>query len=339
MSIEPSSVLTSILYRAAAVASSLARSGRAAGRLARFLALTRVLHNRLTGGSTNDLIRGHLRRIFPELDSEGLESVIKGYWTKHQKNLVALFHTRRLGRDDMPRVVRWRNRQLLDDALERGKGVLLLVPHYGDERTLHILLAMHGYPMHAISSRYLDQPAFVRQAKLMVAREWHHVAFPDQSPRWMYRALGRGEIIHIAPTAYGGPGGTWIESFGLPILTSSTPYRLHKRTGCSLLVGTNTQLPRMRYQIELERLEQPEDSRHLNRLTAEIAESKAREQPQQYEWLHLVIRHRETNTIRRLGYVPRREQVLEAEAIPEDSSPGNIASMEEVLRALRHPEN
>jgi KDO2-lipid IV(A) lauroyltransferase len=293
-----------------------------------------MLHHRLTGSATGKLIREHLRRIFPRMDEEGIESVVRGYWTKHQKNLVALFHTRRLVRDDMPRVVQWRNRHLLEDALDKGRGVLLLVPHYGDERTLHILLAMHGYPIHAVSSRYLDQPAFVRKAKLRVASQWHHVAFPDQSPRWMYRTLGRGEIIHIAPTAYGGPKGTWVESFGLPILTSSTPYRLYDRTGCSLLVAFNTQLTRMRYEIELQPVQPPTDAEHLNRLTAKITERKARELPQQYEWLHLVIRHRETNTIRRLGYVPGSERVLEEASVPEDGSPSNTATLEQVLQAL-----
>jgi lauroyl/myristoyl acyltransferase len=208
--------------------------------------------------------------------------------------------------------------------------VLLLVPHFGDERSLHILLAIAGYRMHVLSSRYADAPEFIQKARLSVSRKWHHVAFPDEHVSWLYDAIKQGDVVQISPTAWGGPGGHWVDSFGVPILASSTPIRVARSTGCRMLVAYNRSLPGMKYCISFQRFD-PEnlDFRGTRQLFAAY-ESIAGMYPEQYNWMTLVIRHRETNTIARLGYIPKEESVLEAEAVHEDWDPLNIQDFQSV---------
>ena len=285
----------------------------------------------------NSVYLGHLSRVFPRKSPYRLRRLLKEYWRVHQRALLGLFYSGRFTRENTPEIVRWENRDILDEAVNEGKGVLLLVPHFGDERTLHILLAISGYSMHVISSRYSDAPRILREARLSVSRRWHHVAFPDEPLNWIYDAIDKGEIIQISPTGWGGKKGHWVESFGVPVLASSTPVRLAKSTGCRLLIAYNRALPGMKYKIAFHRFD-PEslDVSGTGQLFREF-EAIAKQYPEQYNWMNLVIRHRETNTIMRLGSIPPEESVVETAAIRTDWDPANIMDFQTVSSISASP--
>ncbi len=316
-------------YRAVAGASALMRGRRGSVVLIGILGMLRSISSSFGNSPMNALIDAHLQRIFRSRGTSWRQRVIKDHWKRHQSNMVALFNTGRMKPQDLEEYVEWKDRYLLDEALATKRGVMLLVPHFGDEKTLHILLAMAGYPVSVISSRYSEAPEFVQRAKLRVGQRWHHVGFPDENPRWMFDTLKKGEILHIAPTGYGGPRGSWVTSFGVPVLASSAPYRLHRRTGCRMLLAYNRILPGMRYRIELELFEPETDGSDFTQRLYSCIERKVIEAPEQYDWTLLLIRHRESNTISRLGHIPRDERELERMAVPEDSDPAAISNLAE----------
>jgi lauroyl/myristoyl acyltransferase len=295
-------------------------------RLAGLLAAVRYAGNR----GRNETYLGHLARIFPDSTEADLKRVLKAYWRVHQRAFLGLFHSRRFNEDYIRGRVESGSLDVLDRAVDHGRGVLLLVPHFGDERTLHILLAIMGYRMHVISSRYEGAPDVLREARLSVSMKWHNVAFPDQPLRWLYEALGRGEIVQVSPTGYGGVKGHWVKSFGVPVLASSTPVRVARSTGCRLVIGYNSVLPEMRYNMEFQDFRP--DSLDVSATAGVFSrfEQLGRKHPDQYNWMNLVIRHRETNTIARLGRIPPLEKELEAQTVPSDWDPATIADPQTV---------
>jgi KDO2-lipid IV(A) lauroyltransferase len=334
MTPERGSLLASGYYGAVGAASWVLRGRFGSRVLVGILSLIRRLQSGLAGSGDSHLIRGHLERAFPGREEAWYRDVISGFWWRHQAMMVALFATRRMGPDDLDEYLELHGRNHLDAALSSGRGVMLLVPHFGDERTLHILLAMAGYPVSVISSRYPEARPLVRRARLKASLRWNRVGFPDQSPRWLFETLRKGGILHIAPTGYGGPRGTWVKSFGVPVLASSSPYRLWKRSGCRMLIAYNRILPDMTYSMELQPFApNPDGSDFTPRLFGRF-EERAREFPAQYDWMHLVIRHRETNTIARTGRIPPDERELERLAVPEDSDPFLVADPKS-LKGLR----
>jgi KDO2-lipid IV(A) lauroyltransferase len=302
--------------------------------LAGFMSLLRRTGGALSPSSSSGMYSGHMARIFPDLDETSRKGVVRGFWRTHQRAMLGLFACDRYPAEAMLDRVEWSGRDMLDEALSRGRGVLLLVPHFGDERTLHILLAMAGYPVHVISSGYEDAPGVVRRARLEATRKWHHMGLAGENPRWMYDALGRGDIVQFAPTAYGGPRGTWVELFGAPVLVPSAPARLGGSTGCAMVLGVNHALPGLRYRLEFlpfsPGMEEPGFSSELSGMMEELG----RKHPDQYNWMTYCIRHRETNTIFRTGSVPADERELEALSVPGDSSPELVRSLREVKEAL-----
>lgn len=273
------------------------------------------------------LLRNHFKRIFPDLDEAGAARLVREYWRRHNRHTVDLFHLERFVPGMLDNAVEWRGREHLDGALEDGRGVLLLVPHFGDERSMHILMGMAGYPVEVISSRYLGDGEIPRRARLAVGARWNTLHFPDENPRWMYRSLADNRIVHYSPTAYGGPTGVWVEMFGVPDLVPSTPWKLSNRTGCRTIFGMCFVLPGMRFRIEFEPMELPDDMEWFTELVMRRVERCGLEHPEQYDWKNLVIRHRESNTILRTGGIPRHEEELERLAVPRDEDPENIPEL------------
>lgn len=291
--------------------------------LQRFTDIAAGMRHRMSSGSSS-LYEEHLRRVFPHSDEPFIKNTLSTYWKTHERNLLALFFLADRKKNDVLERVAWRNRDLLDKAVERGMGVLLLVPHYGDERGLHVILGMAGYTVHVVTSRYSDMPVYCRKCRLAPGEKWNIMHFPDENPRWMYRTLQAGGIIHYGSTAYGGPGGTWISSFGVPVLVPSAPWKLWKRTGCSVLQASCSHTPGMGWEISLRNLSTPADRKEFAAAAGAAAEELARSNPGQYEWKNLAIRHRESNTIARIGRIPVDERELEQAALPEDGNPETI---------------
>lgn len=294
-----------------------------------FLTRLRGVSDRRSG-----LLKSHFRRIFSKLDETAVNGLVREYWHRHNRHTVDLFHLEHFAPGLLEKTVEWSGREHLDEALGKGGGILLLVPHFGDERSMHILMGMAGYPVEVISSRYLGDGEIPRMARLAVGARWNTLHFPDENPRWMYRTLSENHILHYSPTAFGGPTGIWLEMFGVPDLVPSTPWKLFSRTGCRVIFGSCFVLPGMRFRIELEPLELPDHQTGFTESVMRRVERCGLEHPGQYDWKNLVIRHRESNTILRTGEIPHREEVLEKLAVPGDENPENIPDLEK-LRTLR----
>ena len=317
-------------YSIAGFTAKICRGPLSSELLVWFLSGIRFIQDSVGSNALNGNYIAHFKRIFPDKPESWRKNLLHHYWKKHQRAFTALFRTAYMKPENISKRIKWINRNFLENAVADGKGVLLLAPHFGDERTLHILLAMSGFQMNVLSSRYEDAPGNVRKARLKITKKWHHMGFPDENPRWIYEKLKNGEIVQIAPTAYGGSKGLWVKSFGVPVLVPSSPFRIQKATGCRMIIAWNHTLSYGCYRIEFEDF-YPTGSINENaqKLFCRI-EEYAGKNPDQYEWMTLAIRHRETNTIKRLGFFPSDEKELEEKAIPEDSNPCFIQKFVEI---------
>lgn len=324
-------VLSSFYYRFISLFVKLANKGSRVERISNMVSSLRGA----VSSSRNNLYTAHLKRIFPDKDKAWRNGVLSGYWRVHERNLFALFYLKNKVYADLENNISWTGREHLEEAVAKGKGVLLLVPHFGDERSLHVLLGMEGYPVDVITSKYSDMPNYARECRLGIGRKWNNLHFPDENPRWMYRTLQAGRIIHYASTAYGGPGGTWITNFGVPVLVPSAPWKLWKRTGCAVILASCSQTPDMGFSLHFTPIDPPEDRIAFSAVVGGATEKLASSHPSQYEWKNLLIRHKETNTIVRTDRIPVDERELEQLAEYADADPSRVLPLEGILSSLR----
>ncbi|WP_445116189.1 lysophospholipid acyltransferase family protein [Acinetobacter sp. WZC-1] len=120
------------------------------------------------------------------------------------------------------------------EALARGKGLVLIVPHFGTWEIMNCWFAQ--YTQMTIMYKPIkndDADRFVRQAR---SREQAHLVPTDESGvRQIFRALKQGGTTVILPDHTPHTGGDMIEYFGIPLASSGLSAKLIQKTGASVL--------------------------------------------------------------------------------------------------------
>jgi len=242
----------------------------------------------------------YLREALPHLPETERREILRQFWIDHEKSFLELFLIPTLTKGNIDDFVQFDGLEVLDECLALGRGVVLAVPHFGNPRFLHIALAIKGYPMNVISSRYEEASDRVRQILLGPSLRWHKVGHPDTSPRWMFAALRQNEILQISPTAFGSSKGCWITFLGGRTIVSTSPVRLALSTGAALVPGFISRLQGHRHRIEIKaplELKHDNDRERIVQSTTEnlmkIVEQYAARYPDQFSWMWFVIRRQQ----------------------------------------------
>lgn len=248
----------------------------------------------------------YLREALPQLTEDDRREILKRFWIDHEKSFLELFIASTLTKDNLSEFVEFQGLEILDECLEAGKGVVLSAPHFGNSRLLHISLAVKGYQMNVISSRYEEASERVRNIILEPSLKWHNVGYPDMSPRWMFDALKRNEILQISPTAFGASKGCWTRFLGGRVLVSSSPVRLALSTGAALVPAFMFRLDDDRHRVEIcppLSIEHADDKQQTidenTRRLIEVVERYTAKYPEQFYWMWFVIRRQQAE-----GLVP-----------------------------------
>ena len=176
---------------------------------------------------------------------------------------------------------------LIEAALAKGRGAIMLTPHLGCWE----VSAQYFSRRHPITVLY-SPPKMQGIEPLMLrarTREGMKSVPPDLSGlRAMLRALRSGEAVGILPDQVPGVGqGEWSGFFGRPAYTMTLVVRLAEKTDAPVLLGYAERLPRGRgYRVHVvpmpEALPGEPAQRRLNR----AIESLVRRCPAQYLWAY-----------------------------------------------------
>ncbi|WP_394787368.1 lysophospholipid acyltransferase family protein, partial [Rhodoferax sp.] len=147
----------------------------------------------------------------------------------------------------LPRM-RFDNEALLDAALSRGKGVLLLTPHMGCFEVAAQAIAERFGATSPITVLYRParKPWLRELVKTSRERPQLHAAPATLAGvRQMIRALRRGQMVGLLPDQVPPEGmGVWAPFFGRPAYTMTLAARLVQQTGAVLLLTWVERLPR-----------------------------------------------------------------------------------------------
>jgi len=174
-----------------------------------------------------------IQTLLPGISNLEAEELLKAYWINHQKRFIELFLVRSLTPDNLSSLVSFEGDDQLNSALERGKGVILPVPHLGNERLHHISLAVRGFPMAVISSQYEDHGPYARKIKIEASRQFHEVGHPGDV-KWLLRMLKQNRVLQVACDAEADANGVLVRFLGQQVLLPSGWVRLAQMTGAAI---------------------------------------------------------------------------------------------------------
>ncbi len=210
-------------------------------------------------------IQDGMRAVWPDdLSETELKRLVRRNLLTRYKHLVDTFFYARLDETRIEQLVpQIEGRAYLDEARNKGQGVILLMSHFGSVGMLLGGLAMRGYRLHQLFT-LTPPPAYrtwrwieraVIRAKLHC---WHNdkmvFAFwrPGQYLRDLYRTLRQGDILVLYGDGARGQQFTTVDFMGYPLSLPIGPFRLAAKAQAALIPAFVIRATDNRHRIVLE---------------------------------------------------------------------------------------
>ncbi|HEV2178025.1 MAG TPA: lysophospholipid acyltransferase family protein [Candidatus Sulfopaludibacter sp.] len=246
--------------------------------------------------------------FWPRLRQVGLFNLRLAFpgWTERRRRQVVYRAFRNWGRmlADFAHFPQWSRRKIESvityDGLEhytrardQGKGVLFLTAHFGNWELSSFAHGVYGNPLH-FAVRPMDNPLLntlvIRYRALSGGRPIEKNDFARQ----VLRALKQGEAVGVLmDTNMLLSEGVFVDFFGTPACTTSSPARLARKTGAALVLGLVIwDAERKKYRLRFEPVEWIERENPEEEILANTAnftrliEDYIRRYPDQWLWVH-----------------------------------------------------
>jgi KDO2-lipid IV(A) lauroyltransferase len=173
------------------------------------------------------------------------------------------------------------NWHLVEEALNRGKGLIFLTPHLGCFEitsiyyaSRHPITVLFRPPKKSWLSPLIDAGRVKGQVKLAPANA--------QGVRALMQALKKGEAIGILPDQIPAAGeGEWADFFGKPAYTMTLAGKLAEKTGATVIMAFGERLAGGEgYRIHLTKVASIATPGLLN----QAIEQQIKQKPEQYLW-------------------------------------------------------
>jgi Kdo2-lipid IVA lauroyltransferase/acyltransferase len=258
---------------------SAAATGAALGRLGYPLGIRR------------DIVHGNLRIAFPDADAEWIDRTARASYEHLGRETMAMLRLATISREALIERTRTVNEDAVIDALERGRGIVVVAGHLGNWEIGAAMMAARGYAVDVIAKR-ASNPLFYD--RVLSARERLGVGVIDfqRATRQALQALRAGRSVAFAADQHAGRSGLWVPFFGRPASTYRGPALMALRTGAAMFLSIPLRTDDGSYEITLERItvertdDMDADVLRLTEVYTQRLEAAIRAHPEQYVWQH-----------------------------------------------------
>jgi Kdo2-lipid IVA lauroyltransferase/acyltransferase len=249
-------------------------------------------------GYRKAVTRDNLTHAFPELATDERERIMRAAYRNYGIAIVEMMWAYSQDRARLAPLVTLKNTELLDGALQRGKGVVLLSAHYGSWELLLSSVRLHlPKKVTAIAQRQRNElvDAFIDKAR----RRFNTVTVPmGPAVREVLSALQKNEIVLILGDQSGPRESVFIPFFGRPSATHRGAAAFALRTGAAVLLLLLVRQGDGRYigtfqEVDTSGLNGSRDDQ-VTALTirhAALLEQEIRRHPDHWLWMHKRWKH------------------------------------------------
>ncbi len=259
-----------------------------------------------------------LQKIFKDKSSEEIKQIAMQSFVMYFKRQVENIIYGRLTKGYLEKMVSIEGIENLKNAVGEGKGVIILLSHFGSHLLVLPALAFKGYRINQIAGPpVVERPI---NQKIFEIRKRDSTRLPitflssDQSLRSVFKALKNNELVAIAFD--GRVGNKWIpvKMFNMKAMVSPGPVRIAIKTGATIIPtfiirnSDNTHRLILEPPFELEFYEDEERilSANLQRL-AEIFERYIQRFPCHYGMILQIMRERARSGVIDFSLLPENQ--------------------------------
>jgi KDO2-lipid IV(A) lauroyltransferase len=250
--------------------------------------------------SRRSITLDNLAKAFPEKSPDERHRIALGAFRNYGISIAEFLWFPNLDDAALQRLVHVTNREVLDRAVAKGKGLIYLSGHFGNwELAAFIMSAMCGYPMKIIVRTQSNTKVNAIVSRHRTLRG-NMVIPAGISVREIIKALdGRG-IVAMAPDQSGPREGPRVLYFGRRVPTHQGPAVFALRSGTPMVMGFMIRKEDGTYDAVFEDV----DGEHLGTSEAEnivemtqrftrLLEGYVRRYPDHWLWMHRRWKHSE----------------------------------------------
>jgi KDO2-lipid IV(A) lauroyltransferase len=235
----------------------------------------------------------NLRLAFPDWSERDRRRVLFGLFRNFGRMLADFAHFPRWNRDNIERLIVYDGFENYARAQSLGKGVLFLTAHFGNWELGSFAHGVYGYPCNFVV-REMDNPLIDSLINRYRCLSGGSAVEKKDFARQVLRAFDKGEAVGVLIDQNMLPGeGVFVDFFGRPASTTTSPARLARRTGASVVLGlviwdAKIKKYRLRFDaVEWISRDDPDEevlvnTAHFSRLIEEYV----RRYPDQWLWVH-----------------------------------------------------
>ena len=225
-----------------------------------------------------------------EKDPSEIRRIVKHLYRNFGETLVEVLRIPKVDKAYIEKYVRTENRDNFNNALSKGRGMILLTGHFGNWELSSITSALSGYPLLVLAreqkmTRLNDALNAYRESKGC------RVVKKGMAAREIYEHLEKGGIVGMLTDQDAGKKGAFINFFGRPTSTPRGAFTLSRKTGAVIIPSFMVRVKGAYHRLFLESPVEIQDSDELGVLKAmkkfaSILETYIRRYPEQWLWLH-----------------------------------------------------
>lgn len=179
----------------------------------------------------------NLKKILPQSEQQYINRYAKQVFINFGKYLIEFFRLPMLKKEDLGKSVKLKGVEHVDNALKKGKGVIILSAHMGNWELGGIFMSLLGYPMIAVALPHSHHKV---NAFFNLQREKTGVVVVPSlgmAVRRIFDALKHNKIVALVGDRDFANAGRKMDFLGAQKIIPRGPANLSLRTGASIVPG------------------------------------------------------------------------------------------------------
>jgi len=234
----------------------------------------------------------NLRRTFPDRDPASLRRTLDECWRHFGREFMISVRTQTLSRDEIAARGTFVNVHLLEEAIARGKGTIVISAHWGtwEAGGLTVMTVVSNV---LTVARPLDNELLERDLQKLRARTGAEVVDRRRAARVLMRGLAENAVVVLLPDQAVLPReGVLVPFLGRPAWTTIAPAKMAVRAGATIVFGFC--IPDgLRHRVEFtssidagEFAEKENGAEMLTRHMNDVISRRIADRPELWLWMH-----------------------------------------------------
>lgn len=249
-------------------------------------------------GYRKEVTLSNLRRAFPEKAQVEIESIARGAYENIGIALLELTWFPKMSREHLGEMVHFDKPDILQNAYNKGKGLIILTAHFGNWELLgQSFIVKFGFPVNGLAKTQ-SNPLVNESINRRRSRIGNKVIQMETSLREVVKALRHGEAVGLVADQAAPKENVPIEFFGTMVPTHQGPSAFCLKLGSPMVSVFSVRRPDGSYDAIVQEVpsedlkgDSEENINELTRRHVKITEEIIRKHPDHWLWQHKRWKH------------------------------------------------